>query len=37
LPDANAAFRNRPDNPVRVTHYGQVLDVFYVEFIEDEE
>jgi hypothetical protein len=35
LPDTNARFRNQPDEPVRVTHYGQVLDIYYVESIED--
>ncbi|KAG9083055.1 hypothetical protein FS749_006340 [Ceratobasidium sp. UAMH 11750] len=35
LPDANARFRHRPDVPVRVTHYGRVLDAYYLEFIED--
>jgi hypothetical protein len=33
LPDRNAAFRNRPDEPFRQTHYGQVLDVYYIEFV----
>ncbi|KAJ1306455.1 hypothetical protein OPQ81_007458 [Rhizoctonia solani] len=33
LPDRNAAFRNRPDQPFRQTYYGQVLDVYYVEFV----
>ncbi|KAG8743020.1 hypothetical protein FRC10_000530 [Ceratobasidium sp. 414] len=35
LPDANAAHQNLLDVPVRVTHYGQVQDIYYVEFIED--
>ncbi|KAG8737517.1 hypothetical protein FRC10_008097, partial [Ceratobasidium sp. 414] len=35
LPDANAAFRNRPDRPVRVTYYGQLTDIYYVQYIED--
>ncbi|CAE6431615.1 unnamed protein product, partial [Rhizoctonia solani] len=33
LPDRNTAFRNRPDRPFRQTHYGRVLDIYYVEFI----
>ncbi|KAB5587887.1 Transposase family Tnp2 protein [Ceratobasidium theobromae] len=33
LPDRNAAFRNRPDVPFRQTHYGRVLDIYYVEFV----
>ncbi|KAG8735380.1 hypothetical protein FRC10_010677 [Ceratobasidium sp. 414] len=37
LPDTNAAFRNRLDVPVRQTNYGQVLDIFYIEFLEDPE
>jgi hypothetical protein len=37
LPDANANYGNRPDEPVRVTHYAQLLDIYYVEFIEDPE
>ena len=35
LPDANQRFVNQPDEPIRVTHYGRVLDVYYVEFIKD--
>jgi hypothetical protein len=35
LPDANQNRANAPDQPIRVTHYGQVLDVFYVEFVEN--
>jgi hypothetical protein len=35
LPDANANYNRLPDAPVRVTHYGQLLDIYYVEFIED--
>ncbi|KAG8707529.1 hypothetical protein FRC08_000442 [Ceratobasidium sp. 394] len=35
LPDANAAFMHRPDRLVRVTHYGQLMDIYYVEYIED--
>ncbi|KAB5588211.1 Transposase family Tnp2 protein [Ceratobasidium theobromae] len=35
LPDANAAFQNRPDVPVRQTQYGQLLDIYYVEFFEE--
>ncbi|CUA78397.1 Transcription initiation factor TFIID subunit 5 [Rhizoctonia solani] len=33
LPDRNTAFRNLPDVMYRQTYYGQVLDVYYVEFI----
>ncbi|KAL5639602.1 hypothetical protein ACGC1H_006272 [Rhizoctonia solani] len=33
LPDRNTAFRNRRDVPFRQTHYGRVLDIYYVEFV----
>lgn len=36
LPDGNSAFRNMPDHAVRVTHYGWVQDVFYVEYVLDQ-
>ncbi|KAB5587614.1 hypothetical protein CTheo_8947 [Ceratobasidium theobromae] len=35
LPDANARHRNRPEVLVRQTNYGQVLDIYYVEFVVD--
>ncbi|KAG9092714.1 hypothetical protein FS749_015494 [Ceratobasidium sp. UAMH 11750] len=35
LPDANAAFRRRPDRPVRMTYYGQLVDIYYLEYIKD--
>ncbi|KAG9078211.1 hypothetical protein FRC06_008488, partial [Ceratobasidium sp. 370] len=31
--DANASFEDLPDDPVEITHYGQVVDLYYVEFI----
>ncbi|KAG8700016.1 hypothetical protein FRC09_006226 [Ceratobasidium sp. 395] len=34
-PDANARFRRRRDRPVRRTYYGRLLDIYYIEFIED--
>ncbi|CAE6479037.1 unnamed protein product [Rhizoctonia solani] len=34
LPDRNAHFRYRPDEPIRRTQYGRLLDVYYVEFLE---
>ncbi|CEL54837.1 hypothetical protein RSOLAG1IB_11782 [Rhizoctonia solani AG-1 IB] len=37
LPDANANYRNRPEVQIQRTHYGRVLDVYYVEFIVDPE
>ncbi|KAG8752107.1 hypothetical protein FRC11_008688 [Ceratobasidium sp. 423] len=33
LPDRNAAFRRRPDDPMRQVQYGQLLDIYYVEYI----
>ncbi|KAG8729617.1 hypothetical protein FRC10_003560, partial [Ceratobasidium sp. 414] len=35
LPDANAAFRNRPDIPVRENQYGQLFDIYHVVYIEE--
>ncbi|CCO32597.1 hypothetical protein BN14_06660 [Rhizoctonia solani AG-1 IB] len=35
LPDANASIGDAPDAPVRRVHYGQLLDIYYVEFITD--
>ncbi|KAG8689561.1 hypothetical protein FRC11_001934 [Ceratobasidium sp. 423] len=35
LPDANASYEDLPEVQVRRTHYGQVLDIYYVEFIVD--
>ncbi|KAG9073965.1 hypothetical protein FRC06_011022, partial [Ceratobasidium sp. 370] len=35
--DANASFEDLPDDPIEITHYGQVLDIYYVEFIMDPE
>ncbi|CAE6451716.1 unnamed protein product [Rhizoctonia solani] len=35
LPDANARYRNRPEVQFRQTHYGRLLDIYYVEFIVD--
>jgi hypothetical protein len=35
LPDRNAAYRNRADVPYRRTQYGRLMDVFYVDFIEE--
>ncbi|KDN34875.1 hypothetical protein RSAG8_12062, partial [Rhizoctonia solani AG-8 WAC10335] len=34
LPDANAAFRNRPDHPFRENQYGRLLDIYYVVYKE---
>ncbi|KAB5591318.1 hypothetical protein CTheo_5234 [Ceratobasidium theobromae] len=34
LPDANAAFRNRPDVPRREVQYGKLLDLYYVVYVE---
>jgi hypothetical protein len=34
LPDRNAAYRNRADVPFRRTHYGRLMDIYYVEFID---
>ncbi|EUC56286.1 hypothetical protein RSOL_169460 [Rhizoctonia solani AG-3 Rhs1AP] len=34
LPDQNARFRYRPDEPIRRTQYGRLLDVYYLEFLE---
>ncbi|KAG9075885.1 hypothetical protein FRC06_009840 [Ceratobasidium sp. 370] len=36
LPDANAAYRNRADVPYRETQYGQLLDIYHVMWIEDD-
>ncbi|CUA77976.1 hypothetical protein RSOLAG22IIIB_12956 [Rhizoctonia solani] len=35
LPDANARYRNRPEAQFRQTHYGRLLDIYYVEFVVD--
>ncbi|CEL55918.1 hypothetical protein RSOLAG1IB_01930 [Rhizoctonia solani AG-1 IB] len=35
LPDRNARFRYRPDEPIRRTQYGRLLDIYYVEFVEE--
>ncbi|CAE6472142.1 unnamed protein product [Rhizoctonia solani] len=35
LPDANAAWRNRRDDPFRQTQYGRLLNIYYVELLED--
>ena len=34
FPDANANYRNRPDNAVHQVNYGQIQDIFYVELKE---
>ncbi|KAH7335060.1 hypothetical protein B0J17DRAFT_733100, partial [Rhizoctonia solani] len=34
LPDRNAAFRNRPDQPERENQYGRLLDIYYVVYQE---
>ncbi|CAE6475319.1 unnamed protein product [Rhizoctonia solani] len=36
LPDANAAFRNRRDRPVRENQYGRLLDIYYVVYEESD-
>ncbi|KAB5587991.1 hypothetical protein CTheo_8568 [Ceratobasidium theobromae] len=36
LPNANAAFRNRPDIPYRENQYGRLLDIYHVIYIEDD-
>ncbi|CUA77659.1 hypothetical protein RSOLAG22IIIB_12749 [Rhizoctonia solani] len=36
LPDQNARFRYRQDQPVRQTQYGRLLDIYYVDFVEQE-
>ncbi|KDN33419.1 hypothetical protein RSAG8_13489, partial [Rhizoctonia solani AG-8 WAC10335] len=36
LPDRNARFRYRPDEPIRQTQYGRLLDIYYVDFVEQE-
>ncbi|KAG9079645.1 hypothetical protein FRC06_007605, partial [Ceratobasidium sp. 370] len=36
LPDRNAARPNQPDVPYRRTQYGQLQDVYYIRFIEDD-
>ncbi|KAG8709425.1 hypothetical protein FRC11_005568 [Ceratobasidium sp. 423] len=33
LPNANASLPDAPDVPVRQVYYGQLLDIFYIEFI----
>ncbi|CAE6541180.1 unnamed protein product [Rhizoctonia solani] len=37
LPDRNTRFRYRDDEPFRRTYYGRLLDIYYVEFVEQEE
>ncbi|KAF8752833.1 Transposase family tnp2 [Rhizoctonia solani] len=34
LPDRNTRFRYRRDEPIRRTQYGRLLDIYYVEFVE---
>ncbi|GAB1526307.1 hypothetical protein RhiTH_009474 [Rhizoctonia solani] len=34
LPDQNTRFQYRRDEPIRQTQYGQLLDIYYVEFVE---
>ncbi|KAG9089977.1 hypothetical protein FS749_000913 [Ceratobasidium sp. UAMH 11750] len=36
LPDANAVFQNRADQPFRQTQYGRLLDIYYVELTKDD-
>jgi hypothetical protein len=35
LPDANSAFQNHPDVPYRENQYGQLLDIYYVIYVEE--
>ncbi|KAG8697754.1 hypothetical protein FRC11_014863 [Ceratobasidium sp. 423] len=35
LPDANASLPDAPDVPVRRVYYGQLLNIYYIEFITD--
>ncbi|KAG9127773.1 hypothetical protein FRC07_009527 [Ceratobasidium sp. 392] len=35
IPDKNTAFQHAPDVLVRDTNYGQLMDVYYIEFIKD--
>ncbi|QRV90391.1 hypothetical protein RhiJN_18409 [Ceratobasidium sp. AG-Ba] len=35
LPDRNARWRRRSDRPYVQVNYGQLLDIYYLEFIED--
>ncbi|KAF8749010.1 hypothetical protein RHS01_10413 [Rhizoctonia solani] len=37
LPDRNAAFRRRDDNPMRQVQYGRLLDIYYVEYTKQDE
>ncbi|KAH7337926.1 hypothetical protein B0J17DRAFT_405313 [Rhizoctonia solani] len=37
LLDRNTRFRYRLDEPIRKTHYGRLLDIYYVDFVEQEE
>ncbi|KAG8705736.1 hypothetical protein FRC08_001487 [Ceratobasidium sp. 394] len=32
LPDRNAAYRHLVDRPYRRTHYGRLMDIYYIEF-----
>ncbi|KAG8685708.1 hypothetical protein FRC08_012954 [Ceratobasidium sp. 394] len=34
VPDANTAFRRQADQPYRQTQYGQLLDIYHVEFMD---
>ncbi|KAG8779285.1 hypothetical protein FRC12_024465 [Ceratobasidium sp. 428] len=36
FPDANANRRNLPDQPVRQTYYGQLIDIYHLLWIEDD-
>ncbi|CUA71183.1 Dynein heavy chain, cytoplasmic [Rhizoctonia solani] len=37
LPDANAAWRNRRDDPFRQTQYGRLLNIYYIQLREDDD
>ncbi|KAG8719179.1 hypothetical protein FRC11_003407, partial [Ceratobasidium sp. 423] len=35
LPDANTSLPDAPDVPIQRVYYGQLLNIYYIEFITD--